>query len=69
MRTRYYACESLYNISKVARGKILPYFNEVFDGLAKLSADPDQNVKNAATLLDRLVKDIGLLFCEMLSLR
>lgn len=58
MRTRYYACESLYNISKIARGSILAFFNEIFDGLCKLSADPDQNVKNAAMLLDRLVKDI-----------
>lgn len=58
MRTRYYACESLYNISKIARGAILAFFNEIFDGLCKLSADPDPNVKNAAMLLDRLVKDI-----------
>jgi vacuole morphology and inheritance protein 14 len=58
MRTRYYACESLYNIAKIARGSILAFFNEVFDGLCKLSADPDPNVKNAAMLLDRLVKDI-----------
>jgi len=57
-RVRYYACESLYNIAKVARGKILSYFNEIFDALCKLSADPDVNVKNGAQLLDRLVKDI-----------
>lgn len=57
-RVRYYACESLYNIAKVTRGKILPFFNEIFDGLCKLSADPDPNVKNGAQLLDRLIKDI-----------
>eukprot|EP01114_Cavostelium_apophysatum_P017154 TRINITY_DN5029_c0_g1_i1.p1 TRINITY_DN5029_c0_g1~~TRINITY_DN5029_c0_g1_i1.p1 ORF type:complete len:719 (-),score=131.55 TRINITY_DN5029_c0_g1_i1:14-2170(-) len=57
-RVRYYACESLYNIAKVARGKILIYFNEVFDALCKLAADPDTNVKNGAQLLDRLIKDI-----------
>ena len=28
-RVRYYACESLYNIAKVARGGILFYFNQV----------------------------------------
>lgn len=33
---RYYACESLYNIAKVARGHILSYFNEIFDGLCKV---------------------------------
>jgi vacuole morphology and inheritance protein 14 len=57
-RVRYYACESMYNIAKVSRGRILIFFNELFDGLTKLSADPDVNVKNGAQLLDRLIKDI-----------
>ena len=57
-RVRYYACESLYNVAKVGRGALLPQFNEVFDVLAKLVADPDQNVKSGAELLDRLLKDI-----------
>jgi vacuole morphology and inheritance protein 14 len=57
-RVRYYACESLYNIAKVARSHIIPFFNDLFDGLCKLSSDPDLNVKNGAQLLDRLVKDI-----------
>lgn len=57
-RVRYYACESLYNIAKVARGNILRYFNQIFDGLTKLFADVDVDVKNGANLLDRLVKDI-----------
>jgi vacuole morphology and inheritance protein 14 len=57
-RVRYYACESLYNIAKVARGTILRYFNQIFDGLTKLFADVDVDVKNGANLLDRLVKDI-----------
>lgn len=35
-RVRYYACESLYNIAKVARGNILQYFNKIFDGLCKV---------------------------------
>lgn len=34
---RYYACEALYNIAKVARGSVLPFFNDVFDGLSKVS--------------------------------
>ena len=33
---RYYACEALYNIAKVARGSVLPFFNNVFDGLSKV---------------------------------
>ncbi|KAL3860333.1 hypothetical protein ACJMK2_010472 [Sinanodonta woodiana] len=57
-RVRYYACEALYNIVKVTRGSVLPFFNEIFDGLSKLASDPDQNVKNGTELLDRLIKDI-----------
>eukprot|EP01128_Nolandella_sp_AFSM9_P005035 TRINITY_DN2379_c0_g1_i1.p1 TRINITY_DN2379_c0_g1~~TRINITY_DN2379_c0_g1_i1.p1 ORF type:complete len:858 (-),score=111.25 TRINITY_DN2379_c0_g1_i1:157-2730(-) len=57
-KVRYYACESLYNISKVSRGHVLKYFNPIFDGLCKMAADPDKSVKDAADLLDRLLKDI-----------
>ncbi|KAI0154056.1 vacuole morphology and inheritance protein [Pestalotiopsis sp. NC0098] len=57
-RVRYYACESMYNIAKVAKGEILKYFNFIFDALCKLGADSELSVKNGAELLDRLVKDI-----------
>jgi vacuole morphology and inheritance protein 14 len=73
-RVRYYACESMYNIAKVAKGEVLPYFNDIFDALCKvcsqvsdldllaynrqLGADSELSVKNGAELLDRLVKDI-----------
>ncbi|XP_033013222.1 protein VAC14 homolog [Lacerta agilis] len=57
-RLRYYACEALYNIVKVARGSVLPHFKVLFDGLSKLAADPDPNVKSGSELLDRLLKDI-----------
>eukprot|EP00934_Nitzschia_sp_Nitz4_P001784 Nitzschia sp. Nitz4//scaffold112_size70979//65772//68450//NITZ4_005912-RA/size70979-processed-gene-0.123-mRNA-1//-1//CDS//3329533295//1784//frame0 len=57
-RVRYYACESLYNIAKVSRQAILSYFNQIFEGLTKLFADVDVDVKNGANLLDRLIKDI-----------
>ncbi|EFA83986.1 hypothetical protein PPL_03059 [Heterostelium album PN500] len=57
-RVRFYACESLFNIAKVIRNKILLFFNEIFDALCKLSADPDPQVKNGAQLFDRLLKDI-----------
>ena len=57
-RVRYYACESLYNVAKVARGASLNHFNQIFDGLTKLFADVDADVKNGANLLDRLIKDI-----------
>lgn len=58
LRVRYYACESLYNVVKVARGAVLDHFTEIFNGLSKLAADPDQSVKNGSELLDRLMKDI-----------
>ncbi|KAJ3101115.1 hypothetical protein HDU97_001640 [Phlyctochytrium planicorne] len=57
-RVRYYACESMYNVAKVARDDVLKYFNELFDALSKLAADNEVSVKNGAELLDRLIKDI-----------
>ncbi len=39
-RLRYYACEALYNIVKVARGAVLPHFNVLFDGLSKVNWCP-----------------------------
>ncbi|KAG5896407.1 hypothetical protein JTB14_022492 [Gonioctena quinquepunctata] len=58
LRVRYYACESLYNVVKVSRGAVLPHFSAIFIALSKIATDPDQNVKNASELLDRLLKDI-----------
>lgn len=57
-QVRFYACESLYNIAKISRGEILPYFNEIFDVLCKITADNESSVKSAAELLNRLIKDI-----------
>ncbi|KAG5303526.1 DNA repair and recombination protein RAD54 [Histoplasma capsulatum G186AR] len=57
-RVRYYACESMYNIAKVAKGELLLFFNDIFDALCKLASDSELSVKNGADLLDRLVKDI-----------
>ncbi|XP_033222290.1 protein VAC14 homolog isoform X2 [Belonocnema kinseyi] len=58
LRVRYYACESLYNVVKVARGAVLPQFTDIFGALSKLACDSEQSVKNATELLDRLMKDI-----------
>ncbi|CAO3620854.1 unnamed protein product [Cunninghamella echinulata] len=57
-KVRYYACESMYNIAKVAKGEVLRFFNSIFDALCKLSADSEVTVKGGAELLDRLIKDI-----------
>ena len=35
-RVRYYACEALYNVSKVAREDVLVFFNRIFDSLSKV---------------------------------
>ena len=56
LRVRYFACEALYNVIKVARGAVLPHFSILFQSLSKLAADPDQSVMNASELLDRLLK-------------
>lgn len=55
---RYFACESLFNVTKVAKAKIFPLFESIFDCMAKIVADRDQNVKIASESLDRLLKDI-----------
>ena len=57
-RVRYYGCEALYNIAKVARSSCVRFFNNIFDGLFKLSADTDTQVQSGMQLLDRLMKDI-----------
>ncbi|XP_075980928.1 protein VAC14 homolog [Anticarsia gemmatalis] len=57
-RVRYQAAEALFNVLKIARGAALAHFPLVFDALARLAADPEQQVKQGAELLDRLVKDI-----------
>lgn len=57
-KVRYYACESLFNISRTTKQHILKYFNEIFDEMCKLAADPDLNVRSAADILDELMKEI-----------
>lgn len=49
-RVRYYACESMYNIAKVAKGEILLFFNEVFDALAKVRGVDRFNSGNTADI-------------------
>eukprot|EP01125_Pyxidicula_operculata_P004646 TRINITY_DN1747_c0_g1_i1.p1 TRINITY_DN1747_c0_g1~~TRINITY_DN1747_c0_g1_i1.p1 ORF type:complete len:1009 (+),score=224.85 TRINITY_DN1747_c0_g1_i1:1091-4117(+) len=57
-KVRYFALESLYNITKVARGRSLTFFNEIFDSLCKMAADPDRSVRDGAEFFDRLIRDI-----------
>mmetsp|Transcript_108187 Transcript_108187/g.312659 ORF Transcript_108187/g.312659 Transcript_108187/m.312659 type:complete len:741 (-) Transcript_108187:145-2367(-) len=57
-RVRYYACETFHNIAKVAKGKVLTFFVDIFAGLCKLYADVDTEVRAGVAVLDRLMKDI-----------
>ena len=52
------ALQALFNIAKVARTFILRYFNDIFDGICKLVADMDPEVKTGAGVLNRKMKDI-----------
>lgn len=58
-RVRYYACESMYNIAKVAKGEVLPYFNDIFDALCKVS-EHGWNYLSGGTDLEKLGADSEL---------
>ena len=57
-KIRFYACESLYNVIKSLRDIALIEFNEIFDALIDVVADPDEEVRRAAQTIDRLLKDV-----------
>ena len=59
-RVRYYGCEALYNIAKVARAGCVKHFNPIFDGLFKLSADTDISVQHGMQLGLGLGLELGL---------
>lgn len=35
-RTRYYACEALYNVAKASRGHIMEFFSRIFNSLSQV---------------------------------
>jgi hypothetical protein len=47
-RVRYYACESMYNIAKVAKGEILLFFNDIFDALCRVRFPPQWDISHLA---------------------
>lgn len=69
-RIRYYACEALYNICKVARGSVLDYFNDIFDGLSKVSGNTMSAI-NTKVCSAKLMKDSSIAFnlylCNILN--
>lgn len=55
---RYKACEAFINVAKVIRSGILEDMGAVFHGLCRLYTDVEQQIKEGAQSLDRLVRDI-----------
>lgn len=50
---RYYACEAMYNIAKIAKGEVLVYFNLIFDGLCKVMTLPATRFEEVNKLKDK----------------
>ena len=59
-RVRYYACESMYNIAKVAKGEILLFFNDVFDALCKVRTQSLMMGSRSELTLRKLASDSEL---------
>ncbi|CAJ1360291.1 unnamed protein product, partial [Effrenium voratum] len=57
-RVRYLSCEALFNVAKIAQEELLPYLARIFDGLSRLYADVVADVRHAAQVLDRLLREI-----------
>ncbi|GAA5984242.1 hypothetical protein JCM11641_005891 [Rhodosporidiobolus odoratus] len=54
---RYIACESVYNIGKIAGVHLFKHYNAIFAILSALCAETDPSVRTSSELLDRLMKD------------
>ncbi|KAK5942364.1 hypothetical protein PMZ80_004927 [Knufia obscura] len=52
-RVRYYACEAMYNISKVAKGEVLVFFNLIFDSLCKVMTLPAERYEEVKKLKEK----------------
>ena len=57
-RVRYFACEGVFNMVKLARGRCIAQFSVLFDGLCKLTTDPDNENRSITPIIDRLLKEI-----------
>lgn len=56
---RYYACETLYNVMKVARYHIILYFNLIFNQIQILCDDEELMVRQSNRCVNRLLQDIA----------
>ncbi|KAK2958694.1 putative Protein VAC14 like protein [Blattamonas nauphoetae] len=68
-RVRFYACESLFNTLKAAGVAALPFFNELFPELTKLSCDPEEMVRSACEMVSRTLKEIVITSPESFNLK
>ena len=57
-QVRFYTCEALFNILKLANTGCLALFEDIFDKITKLSADTDPEMKNALEAIDKVLKNI-----------
>ncbi|KAJ1918785.1 hypothetical protein H4219_002404 [Mycoemilia scoparia] len=57
-RVKFYTCEALYNVMKVAKGHILQWFSDIFDGLTLVMADTHTSVVKGGELVNKLLMDI-----------
>ena len=60
-RVRYYACESLYNVTKVTRDNIMGVFNEIFVSMTSVITDLVNKIGNFIVLLKFLLDKISFL--------
>jgi len=57
-RVKYYACEALYNVAKVAQDLVLDQFHLIFDSLIQLCVDDDVDIQNAALVVNGLLQGV-----------
>jgi hypothetical protein len=50
--------QAMFNVAKVAKSHILRYFNDIFNGICRLVADMDPEVRTDADAMNRKMKDI-----------
>lgn len=57
-QVRYFACESVFNILKICRESGLFELPALLGGISKLLGDSEQDNRQAAPVLDRLLKEV-----------
>jgi vacuole morphology and inheritance protein 14 len=55
-RVRFYAIESLFNVTKVGREHVIPSFTDMFISIGSAVTDLDQQTRSGVESLDKLLK-------------